>query len=146
MKPLIALALVLWSSAGHATEYRLLDVDRLDFEYGRIVPTSRDPYLPDRTGQWREQIALQWNITMLEWGYWNNRVHTETTNPSGSVTSVGWQFELGAHITDYFDVYREHHSRHVMEAAPEHRFEGAHAQFPVEDIYGVRVHIYGRGT
>jgi hypothetical protein len=143
MKSIILLAL-LWAGTAQAGDYRLLDVDRLDLEYGKFVPTTRDPYVPQYAGRWRDEIALQWDVTLLQWGYWRNHVHTETTDPSGSVTTVGWQFELGVHLGDRVDVYREHHSRHVMEAEPEHRFEAAHAQFPVEDLYGVRLHIYGK--
>lgn len=141
MKTIVFMVFALWAGTAHAGEYRLLDVDRLDFEASRIVPQARDPYVPEYSGRWREQAALVWDLTWLQWGYWNNRVHTETTNPSGRVTTVGWQFEVGVRVTDYFDVYRMHHSRHVMEQAPEPRFVDGRQQFPVEDLYGVRFHI-----
>jgi hypothetical protein len=136
--------LSLLAPRAEAKELRLLDADRLDLEYARMVPETRDPYSPQHTGEWRDRIALEWDVTLLQWGYWNNWVHTETTSPSGRVTTVGWQFEAGFHLTDYFDLYRSHHSRHVMEEEAEHRFEDSHAQFPVEDTYGIRFHLYGR--
>lgn len=131
------------SSEGLA--WNLVDVDRLDLELSRLDPTTRDPYTPEYTGRWRDGIALNWDLTLLRWGYWRNRVHAETTNPSGSVTTMGWQWEAGAHVGPWFDLFHQHHSRHVLDETPPDRFEGSSRQFPVENSYGVRIHLLTGG-
>ncbi len=137
--------LICWilSADAYAGEWRLLDIDRLDFTYSRLRPENRDPYYPEGTGRWRDRAALEWDIVLLEYGYWRNNLHTETLEPGGTVKTVGWEWEAGVEVGKWFDVFAHHHSRHVMEQDTEKRFD-SHNQFPVEDSYGIRVHILRR--
>lgn len=48
--------------------------------------------------------------------------------------TVGWEWELGIG-TEWLDVYRYHHSRHIMDEV------GETPKFPVQDSYGVRIHL-----
>lgn len=124
-----------------ASDYRLLEVDKLDFEYHRLAAANRDPYVPHHTGTWREKAAIKWDLGILKYGYWRNNVHTETTNPSGRVTTVGWEWELGVTLFKNYEIFHHHHSRHVMEEVPEKRFESGN-QFPNENSYGIRFKLY----
>lgn len=123
-----------------ATEYRLLDVDRLDFEYSRLQPGNRDPLAPQYTGLWRERAGLQWDLRLLEYGYWRNHLHTETVQPGGEVKTVGWEWETGIEAGKYLDVFYHHHSRHLMDEKVNRQFDTTN-QFPVENSIGVRVHL-----
>jgi hypothetical protein len=117
-----------------------LKANALDLEYLRLKAKNRDPYAPEYTGQWREQIGLRWDISLLKYGFWNNRVHTETINPGGTVKTVGWQWELGIRLGNQVDIYHYHHSRHIMDqqAVGGDRFNDSYNQFPVEDALGIR--------
>lgn len=123
-----------------ASTYRLLDVDRVDLVASRLRPTNRDPYAPELTGVWGDRAALEWDLRLLEYGYWRNNVHTETAGKGGTVRTVGWEWEAGVEIGNYFDIFYHHHSRHIMEAPAEDRFD-SHNDFPVEDSVGLRIHL-----
>lgn len=140
----ILFGMSIWAEASSAREYRLLELDRLDFEYSQFDKSTRDPYVPEYTGAWRDRAALDWDLQLLEFGYWRNKVHTETAGEVGIVRTVGWKWEAGVEVGKYFDLFRAHHSRHVMEKEPTHKFDNASSQFPVEDSYGVRFHLYRR--
>lgn len=137
MQSLVVIA-TLFNTAS-AAEWRLLDVERLDVEYHKLNPNNRDPYAPDYTGKWADRAALKWDISILNYGYWRNNVHTETLQ-SGIVKTVGWEWEAGLSLGEYLEVFHYHHSRHIMDEPPQRadHFPGARNQFPVEDSYGIR--------
>lgn len=139
----VLLILGFLATSAEAGEYRLLEIDRVDFEAQKLRPENRDPYSPQFTENWRERAAIKWDITILEYGYWRNNVHTETAGSGSTVKTVGWEWEAGVRLGKYADVFHYHHSRHIMEGEPEARFnEGKGNQFPVEDALGVRFHLY----
>lgn len=139
----LCLVWLLSSSSLVAAEFRLLELDSVDFEYQKLDPSNRDPYAPEFTGLWRERAALRWDLRIAKYMYWNNHVHTETYQPSGMVKTVGWEWETGFRLGDHADIFHYHHSRHVMEEDPENRFPSGNA-FPVENAVGIRVHLYKR--
>jgi hypothetical protein len=97
-------------------------------------PNSRDPYAPQYTGQWEQRAALDWDLSVWKYGYWRNELHTET---AGRVPkTVGWQWELGVQVGKHLDLFRAHHSRHIMDEPGPTR-----DRFPVQDSYGVRIHL-----
>ena len=62
--------------------------------------------------------------------------------------TVGWRYEVGFKVGQ-FEVFHEHHSRHVMEQTLPSYWDAEYQQhrpheFPVEDSYGVRVVLYER--
>lgn len=124
-----------------AGEYHLLAVDRLDLEYQKLDPSNRDPYAPTYTGYWRERAVLHWDLKLIGFLYWRNNIHTETFDPGGQVKTVGWEWEAGAEVGKYLDLFHYHHSRHVLDEGPLSRFNGQSNQFPVDNSYGVRIHL-----
>lgn len=136
---MIALIYSIISSNSYA--WSLIDVKDLDLEYIKLNKNNRDPYAPEYTGMWKEQIALKWDLALLKYGYWNNHVHTETVEPSGVVKGVGWQYELGIHVDKYVDIFKMHHSRHILDQEPDELFPHSRNQFPVEDGYGIRINL-----
>lgn len=127
------------------TEYHLLDADRLDIEYNRLDKEMRDPYAPEYTGRWRDRAAVKFDISILDYVYWRNNVHTETID-TGQVKTVGWEWEAGFPVTKYLEVYHHHHSRHIMDENPQtsYNYPGTNTQFPVEDEYGIRFRFIHR--
>lgn len=133
----ILMASLTVSSIGYSD---VLSVDKLDLEYKKLDPYNRDPFLPQYTGRWRDSAALFMDISVFNYGYWNNHVHQETVSP-GSVRSVGWEWEAGFRATGYLDIFTHHHSRHVLEEEPDERFRNTSGQFPLENSYGIRIHL-----
>lgn len=134
----LALLLLALTTPALSANYRLVDLEKLEFNYAQLTPNTRDPYLPEDTGKWKERTSLKFRMGLLNQKlYWDNNVHGETVN-TGIFRSVGWQWELGLRITDKLVLYRDHHSRHVMEKIPPKRFN-AGSQFPVEDSYGIKL-------
>lgn len=126
------------------SEFHLIQADRLDLEYMRLSPSNRDPYAPEYTGRWQDRASLKWDIGLLDdIVYWNNNVHTETID-TGQVKTVGWEFYAGIHLGEYADIFRYHHSRHIMDEGPQQSYnypDGTGNPFPVEDAYGITVHF-----
>ena len=119
-----------------ASQWKLIDTEKLELQYSRMDPMSRDPYAPQYTGRWQERASLQWRVSILKFLYWDNDCHTETID-TGQVKTVGWHWEAGARINKYFTLFQEHHSRHIMDEPPETAYF-KHNQFPVENSYGIR--------
>jgi hypothetical protein len=141
----IYLLLLLSSPVYARGEYYLVNLEKMDFQYAHFKPETRDPYLPKYTHQWKEKTAVKFRMGLLGGrAYWDNNVHGETVD-TGVFKSVGWQWELGIRITDQLSVFHEHHSRHVMEALPEKRFN-AGSQFPVEDSFGIKLRLIKETT
>lgn len=107
----------------------------MDLEYSRFKDGTRDPYLPAEDGNWKDRTALKWNLQLAGLLEWRNNVHTETVRDSGTVRSVGWEWEIAIPISQ-FELFTHHHSRHVME-----RESTPGTSFPVEDNWGVRVKL-----
>jgi hypothetical protein len=118
----------------------LFQANKLDVEYSILDKKNRDPYTPQYTGQWKERAALKWNVSVLDFLFWENNIHTETVRTSGQVKTLGWhwQFYAPVPLTERrVELFADHHSRHVVEEEPEDRFTGS--DFPVEDSYGIRI-------
>lgn len=103
---------------------------------------NRDALTPDiPQDQYKGRVATDFQLRILEVGYWKNYVHTEGT-PS-QLQTVGWQWELGIRISDELSIFHEHHSRHRMDSAElDLDGDGKPNKFPVEDSYGIRLHFY----
>jgi hypothetical protein len=130
--------LFLISSPCYARGEYLLNLEKAEFNYAHLDPKTRDPYVPEYTGKWKEKSSVKFRIGLLGGRmYWDNNVHGETVD-SGVFQTVGWQWELGIRITNQVSIFHEHHSRHRLEDRPEHRFKGG-SQFPVEDSYGIKL-------
>lgn len=130
------LILQLMASISHAAnrENWFIQVDELSINYKKYQPSSRHPLFYDST--MKEGIDLNMNND-LAFGllFWDNTVHSATN--SGQYYLVGWQFKLGIHVTDFFDVQYEHHSQHVLDSSY------PHMKFPVEDSLGFKLTIIG---
>ena len=134
---LLLLILVLpTESYGRGTYF--LSLEKAEMDYVRIDSRTRDPYVPEYTGKWKDATSVKFRLGLLGGKlYWDNKVHGETTS-SGVFQTVGWQWEMGIRITKQVSLFRDHHSRHRLEDKPEKRFKGG-SQFPVEDRYGIRL-------
>lgn len=135
-RKVIIVGLILLSTKAFAFDhdytYKLVDVDRLSVEH-KWYETNRDPYFPDKN-DWTTKTDLYWSVRLYRI-FWDNDVHMGMDK--SQVRTVGWQYILGIHITDWLDLVKDHHSRHVMEnTLPQH--------FPVEDSYGFRLNFIER--
>lgn len=112
----------------------------MDLEYSKLNPNNRDPYAPEYTGRWKDRAALKWDISVFEFLYWRNNVHTEMID-TGQVKTVGWEWEAGLPLGKYFEVEHHHHSRHIMDEPEQQRYNypDSGSQFPVEDSFLLRI-------
>lgn len=124
-------------------EWHLIDVDRLDLKYMKFRD-NRDPMTPQYTSDaYDYRAALQFDVSLLKYGTWENDVHMETLD-SGEVKTVGWHWIAGVRAGRYLDLIYEHHSRHVMDEDQQSRQQDRNNKFPVEDSYGIRIHLLGK--
>lgn len=144
MRHLVVLILLLPAPL-QAAEFRLLDVDQFSVEGSRFAE-NRDPMTPNTDQkEYVGRAAARFDLRLLEVGYWRNWVHSEGVD--SRFTTVGWQWELGVHVSKYIDLFHYHHSRHVMDGEQplvfnERSTEPERNRFPVEDSYGMRLIFY----
>lgn len=121
------------SSAAQAFDNKyttnMIDIEKLSVEH-KWYDTNRDPYFPDKT-DWETKTGLYWNVRLYRI-FWDNNVHMSMD--SSQVRTVGWQYVIGFHVTTWFDLVKDHHSRHVLEGVQNDKF-------PVEDSYGFRINF-----
>ncbi len=103
---------------------------------------NRDPLTPDiDQSRYTGRVAADFQLRILEVGYWQNRVHTEGTG--AQLQTVGWHWELGIRLSDQVAIYHEHHSRHRMDSVGiDANGDNRPDKFPVEDSYGIRLRFY----
>lgn len=129
-------ALAATQSAGNlawGSDYGL-NLEHLDMKVGEFLD-NRDPYAPQYQKDWTYRVEMNIRFNFAGFLYFDQRPHFEAVD-SGTPKTVGWQYELGIHLTDQLDVFKDHHSRHIMEDYKP-RVDG-HNPFPVEDLYGVK--------
>ncbi len=103
-------------------------------EYFKYDPGFRDSYFVEKDGapkRMRDGAALNWNLKLVDWLYWENRLHLDMDETS-VVRHVGWDWEAGVRFNK-IDLYHHHHSRHGLEY-----INPRSDSFPVEDSYGIR--------
>jgi hypothetical protein len=126
---------LLWSMQPvEANEHAwFIQLDEVSVDWMHYHPYSRSPYFYD--SQMKDGIAIHMNSDMLfDYLYWDNTVHTDTDDTQ--FHTVGWKFELGAHVTSFLNLYYHHHSQHIMDG------QLPYMKFPSEDSYGITINIY----
>lgn len=119
------------AQADQTLPYHVLNVEKFSYEH-KWTDKVRDPFIPNERN-WRYKDNLYWNVSIFKEFFWDNNVEMYSTD--SKVLSVGWQFYMGVRVTDWLDIVKDHHSRHVMEEErPSH-------SFPVEDSYGFRLNF-----
>ncbi len=132
--------------AADYTNYRLLDVDRIDMDYSKIK-NNRDSYYgyPDPATNadevWDYSVALDFNLALAQVGplklLYNNRVNCDATNKQ--VRTVGWKYRVGFSLYDKISLTEDHYSRHVLDTERTDKF-------PLENRYTLEVVFYDRQT
>jgi hypothetical protein len=102
-------ALALASPAAHAWD--LVELGDLIVEHKQFAYAS-SPFLPDQHPTTETNLKL--NMVFFESGYIRNTIHTQTD--ASQYRLVGWNWEFGFRLTDYFEVGWWHFSRHQLDA------------------------------
>lgn len=139
MRSLISLLLLLLSNIG--LSWTPVQLDKFDLRIMKFTG-NQDPMTPEIDPErYKYRAAADFDISLLGIGFWENQIHTEAVEHA--VKSVGWHWNLGVRITSWLDAMYEHHSRHVLDQEQYLRKEWEESpKFPVEDSYGLRIHVY----
>lgn len=140
------LALSLMACSAQAWSPKTIDVSKLNLRYQQFK-ANRDPMTPQYAQEdYAYRAALDFDIQVLEYAFWENTIHMETIK-SGQVKTVGWHWIAGVRLGRYLDLIHEHHSRHVLDEPQSAQFPvdstASSKHYPVEDSYGVRIHLLG---
>jgi hypothetical protein len=134
---IVAIGVILAPTKAYAKEFRLLDVDRVSFEYTKIAD-HRDFFYTEDQQDLKYGMAFLIDLRLAKYLYWDNNVHMMGTE--AQVRAVGWEFEQGIRPFKQLDIFYYHHSQHVLE-----RERGTRG-YPLENRYGVRFNfITGAG-
>lgn len=106
--------------------------------------TVHDPYLYPLDQRLGYGGAFNVDTNVIRYGkfslYWLNKLHFDQDRVTGHIKHAGWQYELGIPLwmdkgTPRIELFRQHHSRHLLE-------ETRSVHFPVYDRTGIRLRIY----
>jgi hypothetical protein len=127
----------------------LVELDLLDFRYQKYAD-RRDAYAPQYDNQFNYQAGLDWNLSLLKYGFWRNDVAGNTLQ-SGQFKQVYWFFQAGLRIPVWhLELYREHKSEHIMDERPVERdgdvLPGKGTKFPVTDSWVIKYTIYDKAN
>ncbi len=141
IRAIIVLIGILFAQQLMSKDFKLVDLDHFDMTAAKFGD-NRDPLTPDiAPHKYLGRVAVDYQVRLLEYFYWQNIVHTEGTE--AQFQTVGWQWELGLKLTPQIQPFYQHHSRHRMDSiGPDGNMDGKPDGFPVEDSYGVRIHFY----
>jgi len=141
---LVAIILLLSFLLARSTEaWEVVELGDVSLSYKDFFDGGRDPLITSNGLPGRrlgKQAALNLNVHILEYGYFNNLVHGTTDEDArgkGQFRAVGWQWETGIDA-GMVQVYYAHHSQHLLDAVY------AHDHFPVQDAIGFRVFLHRR--
>ena len=130
---------------GRERGFRILDVEDISMEASKF-DCNREPMTPDiPCTDYLYRMAFRVDLRLLEVGYFRNNVHTEALE--SQVKTVGWEYEIGLRVFPWLDIFRHHHSRHVMEGEQPRvwdidRQALREVRYPVEDSYGIRLRFW----
>jgi hypothetical protein len=145
MKTKLLALLWLLASGATAQEARVLSLRELSME-GYQVKNRRDSFLEykdpakaEGEEHWVGGYAATFALDLIKYGdyglYHLDRVFCNGTN--AQVREVGHQWEAGAQLGPYLQVFYQHESRHVLDAARDERF-------PLTNYIGGRITFYKR--
>lgn len=127
-----------------AREFKLLELNEASMSYIDFFPGGSDPLItqngtPNRT--LGKEVKLNLNVNLLKYMYLNNHVHGGTdeiigSGGKGQFRTVGWEFQLGLHLSKYIDLFAHHHSQHLLDTTYQH------GRFPVQDAVGIKIYFY----
>lgn len=125
--------LLLLSTAAGADDYGV-HLDEATVDYAQFQSGARIPELPN-TDVPKERLDVGINLGFLKYGYFNNTIHSLTSQDQFRL--ISWEYQAGVHVGSIADVYLEHRSEHLLD-------EQGTSRFPVQNLYGVKFYIYRR--
>ncbi len=138
-----------WTPSKPSNDWSLVELQEISLRY-QDFKDRRDPYTPQHDANWGYKTSLDWDVSLLKYGFWNNEVHAEGLK-DGRVKTVGWHWFLGVQVPTWgLAIFHEHHSQHILDERPLERdgddLPQGYRKFSVEDSYGVRLTLYSRGA
>jgi len=149
MRFLLAMILTLLATTASGGEWRVLELDTMSMDYGRIA-NHRDIYLPyedpgrdkypDTAETWRGQLGVSFDLNLIRWDefyrfHWQNRVFGSTTY--SQFREAGWNFRWGLQLGERLELFFDHESRHILDAAP-----ASKRTYPLTNVYGAELTFY----
>lgn len=125
------------------TGFHILELDELMVNYKDFFPNGHSPLvtengIPNR--QLGKELSLQMNTSLLKYMYWNNMVHGTTDEvpgtSSGQFRAIGYQFELGVRLFNWFETEYHHHSQHELDNV------WPYGHWPVEDAISIKIYLW----
>lgn len=119
-----------------------LELNEVYINYKQFFPGGVDPLITENGLQNNldKELNLHINMDFLDHFYWNNLIHSMTdvnNNGNGQFRLIGWNFNIGLHITDYVDFGYHHFSQHLLD------YQGPPGyHFPVQDAVELNVFIF----
>lgn len=131
------------STPALAGNLHLLEPKDVYLEYYKYT-SMHDPYLYPIDREIYQGASFNTDFNIIRYKdfliYWKNNLHFDQSRVSGHIKHAGWQYEIGlpllmAKDSTKIELFKQHHSRHVLE-------ETRSTHFPVYDRYGVRFRLY----
>lgn len=140
MRLWLLLVLMLMSLPAQAEVVRLKELYLVGKQYGE---KAREPLIDSTTLKrgLDKELSLYWNMDILRCFYWDNKIESlldrDWSNPKSNsqFRVIGWNYQFGIRITDWFWVEHDHFSKHYLDYRQD-------IKYPVKDSIGFRLYFY----
>lgn len=113
--------------------WRLFKLEEVAIDYEKFLYPGYDSLIYPETPA--ERYSFNINTRVLDYMFWNNQLHTTTTDSQHR--GVGWNFEFGVRLSSYIDVGYHHHSQHLLDTTPT-----TMPHFATEDTLHIKLYLY----
>lgn len=113
--------------------WRLFKLEEVTIDYEKFLYPGYDSLIYPETPA--ERYSFNINTRVLDYMYWNNQLHTTTTDSQHR--GVGWNFEFGVRLSSYVDVGYHHHSMHTLDRASQ-----TMPHFSTEDTLHIKFYLF----
>lgn len=149
MKSFLLCLVCLFSPAALGGDLRLLEADSLSMSYAKIA-NNRDMYWPyedpgrdryDTEETWEYSVGVNFDLNLASWRdyrlHWQNGIDGQQTTVQ--FRTVTWDFRWGLQLGKKLELFYDHVSSHVLDAAPDEE-----RTYKLKNMYGLEITFYRR--
>ncbi len=117
------------------------EVTQLSLDVRKFGGAIRDPYYPGKD-DFENYVGLNWDLMGFQTLTWENTVYFY--GDDAQVRKVGWHFDVGLKLNEYFTVIHNHQSDHDVDHDRNDPQFGNRPKFPLQNSYGLRFNFLGK--
>lgn len=120
----------------NTSNYHLIDLNESSIDLYQIAD-HRNGYSAQFDNDWTKGFAINTNFSLL-YNLLFLQSRMETFGTDAQIREAGLWWTTGVNLSDYFQIYYQHHSDHLLDS------KNDETKFILENYYGVRIILFKR--